>query len=249
MEQYLKERLFGAAILIALGVIFLPILFEEKITSSTEKKESMPMSNWAFSEDLTEEIQPEVSKNSADFTTVFEQLRQEEIKQNLAQEKIAVAALKTGSDAIIKESPKEISKETIKEVIKEEIKAPVLAAAIAVPVHAETKIAPVVALSQTAAVVPTPVTVASEVSPTNKQVWSIQLGSFSNSANAEQLVKTLKKSGFKAYAEQSTGRQGAYMKVLVGPEFDEKNATSMVSTLEKRFKLKGMLVRYQPGVL
>jgi len=78
--------------------------------------------------------------------------------------------------------------------------------------------------------------------------WVIQVGSFSNQANAEGLVKKLQKKKFPAFLEQTDVKGKTLYRVRVGPEIDQKLAQQLLKKLDrtlKPMKLKGTLKRYR----
>jgi DedD protein len=75
--------------------------------------------------------------------------------------------------------------------------------------------------------------------------WTIQLGSFANDENAKRLIDKLREAGFPAYLERQVDPAGTAFKVRVGPEIRREDAEKLRVNLEKKFALKGMLLRYQ----
>lgn len=76
--------------------------------------------------------------------------------------------------------------------------------------------------------------------------WVVQLGSFSQSENAVALRDRLRKEGFTAFVETVHLKGKTSTRVYVGPELLRENATKSRDGLEKRLKMKGIVVRY-PG--
>jgi len=65
-------------------------------------------------------------------------------------------------------------------------------------------------------------------------MWAVQLGSFSNQANAERLAADLRKEGYAAFLSQlQTGSQKLH-RVRVGPQKDRPSAESMASKLSAK---------------
>lgn len=67
------------------------------------------------------------------------------------------------------------------------------------------------------------------ISPTG--MWAVQLGSFSNQANAERLAADLRKQGFAAFLSQLQTESGPLHRVRIGPQKNREGAESMAAKL------------------
>ncbi|MEE4163965.1 MAG: SPOR domain-containing protein [Woeseiaceae bacterium] len=72
-------------------------------------------------------------------------------------------------------------------------------------------------------------------------MWAVQLGSFSNEANAERLAADLRQQGFAAFLSKLTTDQGELHRVRVGPQRDREAAETMLARLERAGQ-KGQVV-------
>lgn len=80
------------------------------------------------------------------------------------------------------------------------------------------------------------------------KAWLVQLGSFSNAANAESLQKKLRGQGYNAYLQKSkVSKNGQMMKVLVGPETQRAKAELVLNKINKELRLKGFIVPFEPS--
>ncbi|MDJ0861215.1 MAG: SPOR domain-containing protein [Gammaproteobacteria bacterium] len=77
--------------------------------------------------------------------------------------------------------------------------------------------------------------------------WAVQLGSFSNSANALALRDRLRAKGFPAFIEDVRVDQRRVQRVYVGPELLRAKAAESLRQLQKETDLKGLVVRYPAG--
>ncbi len=77
----------------------------------------------------------------------------------------------------------------------------------------------------------TPATGAGDRSATG--MWAVQLGSFSNEANAERLAAELRQQGFAAFLSRITTGGGELHRVRVGPQRDREAAEAMLARLEQ----------------
>ena len=67
------------------------------------------------------------------------------------------------------------------------------------------------------------------ISPTG--MWAVQLGSFSNQANADRLAADLRKQGFAAFLSQLQTESGSLHRVRIGPQKDREGAEAMAAKL------------------
>lgn len=74
--------------------------------------------------------------------------------------------------------------------------------------------------------------------------WVVQVGSFSNSANALKLRDKLRAKGFTAFVEKVAGGESTVYRVRVGPELKREIADELRDKLQKQMKLKGIVMGY-----
>lgn len=67
------------------------------------------------------------------------------------------------------------------------------------------------------------------ISPTG--MWAVQLGSFSNQANADRLAADLRKQGFAAFLSQLQTESGSLHRVRIGPQKNREGAEAMAAKL------------------
>ncbi|WP_444757768.1 SPOR domain-containing protein [Pseudomonas sp. A014] len=72
--------------------------------------------------------------------------------------------------------------------------------------------------------------------------WSIQLASLSNRAGADNLQKTLRSQGYNAYIRSADGMN----RVFVGPLIERAEAERLRDVINRQQNLKGIVVRFQP---
>lgn len=88
---------------------------------------------------------------------------------------------------------------------------------------------------------------ASEQDQSGLTAWAVQLGSFSNSANAVALRDSLRSKGYAAFLETVRVKKGRVTRLYVGPELMRSKAAASRKRLEKEVQLKGIVVRYPTG--
>lgn len=70
--------------------------------------------------------------------------------------------------------------------------------------------------------------------------WTLQLASFQDKTNAENLRILLIKKGYKAYSRERDGLS----KVFVGPDIQRTQIEKLRAELKKEFKLDGLILRF-----
>lgn len=75
--------------------------------------------------------------------------------------------------------------------------------------------------------------------------WSVRLASFSNEANARNLVDRLQNQGHRAYTRQIASSQGPLVAVYVGPGVDRAAVQQLQQQLQEQFQLAGIVVPYE----
>lgn len=79
------------------------------------------------------------------------------------------------------------------------------------------------------------------------QAWSVRLGLFGESANAQALVSELLSQGYRAYTESASTSQGELTAVLVGPILTHADAESLRAELSSRFNVDALIVDFSIG--
>ena len=78
--------------------------------------------------------------------------------------------------------------------------------------------------------------------PVSVSGWTVQLGSFASDVNARKLVDKLKAAGYKAYSEPRIEQHVTVFKVRVGPTPGKAEAERLRQRIEAQFEARGMLV-------
>lgn len=209
MDQMLKQRLIGAIVIIALAVIFIPMILEGPGRESSTRTENMPPPPAIDYETEVDLPVPAASSESAEPA--------ETPAANAAQEQ-EVSAL------------------------------PAEPAPVAAPAPAPVK--PV----ETSAPPPTPKPVVAKQSPPAEKSapktvsaagqggWVLQVGSFTQQANAQSLRDRLKKDGYLVTVQRAKGPEGSVHRVLVGPVSDRPAAEKLRDKLAREQKLSAMVL-------
>jgi len=72
--------------------------------------------------------------------------------------------------------------------------------------------------------------------------WVVQVGSFSDPENAENLVYRLRDGGYRASSEAVTGAAGTAWKVRVGPVVERQDAEKLADSLKRDLGLDGLVM-------
>lgn len=222
MDRALKERIVGATVLVVVAVLVVPVFLDG------------PPADAPGESDMIERRIDLPGQESADGvrTVVLDRDRSEPLPANRPADE-QPAAGESESEPAAADSPP-----------PEEAEAP----AAAPPAEADT---PAVAASEDASEAePPPAAVDDEPEAPPVQarpsrsatgMWAVQLGSFSNQANAERLAAELRQQGFAAFLSRLETPNGELQRVRVGPQRDRESAEAMAARLERAGQ-KGQVV-------
>lgn len=83
-----------------------------------------------------------------------------------------------------------------------------------------------------------------------KPAWVIQIGSFKNKTNAIHLVNRLRAKGYPAFIQHvNNAAFGETIRVYVGPADKQKEASQLLSQMEKDVHVAGIIISYKPLAL
>jgi len=222
-ETNIKQRLTGAIVLIALAVIFLPLILDGQ-----KKKQ------------ILESQVPDKPISGEIILVNIDQQKRQQAKTSQANVKAEVEGNSVESEIINK-------KEAITEIILPTKSSSNVSNSESSNVSKTIKMPnPVLSKSLEKG---NPTVVAKE--RTNRpnyqsSAFVIQVGSFGNQANADKLISKLKKAGFKAYGKNGRSKGKSLHRVFVGPELKRSGAESKLSKLNKISGLNSIIVTYDP---
>lgn len=243
MDGGLKQRLIGAFVLVALAVIFIPILLDNQ-------REDAPMASRIPPEPAAEDVR-EIPLNL------------EEAHRKVVEEQQALVA-QTAPDTAVSNTPTEPVPDVeptedlpAAESTEVEAPAPQVAAQPGVKPSAEAKVVPpeaaeskpvetVSAQAASARTQPAKTAPAAEgqdaIGAFLESAWVVQAGVFGNEVNAKGLAVKLKASGFKAF----TKRTPEGTRVFIGPELDRAKAQAMLPRVQQITQVRPMVVPFDP---
>ncbi|NYH07009.1 SPOR domain-containing protein [Pseudomonas moraviensis] len=216
LDKAYKQRMVGALVLVALAVIFLPMLFsrQDEQRQVTVDAPAAPQA-------------PAVAQIQMETVAVPEPqvLPQEPVPSDdeVAEQTAPAAPIASAAPAPAP-APAPVAK-------------PVAPAPAPVAKPTTAPAQPIAALSAK------PDITQSRVDANGLSVsWSVQLASLSSRASAESLQKTLRSQGYNAYIRSADGKN----RVFVGPLIERAEADRLRDLLSRQQNLKGFVVRFQP---
>ncbi|WP_295483569.1 SPOR domain-containing protein [uncultured Pseudomonas sp.] len=219
LDKGMKQRMVGALVLVALAVIFLPMLFtreDEMRQVHVEVPQSPAMPS--PSEVKVEPVQVPEPQPLPDLS-----------------EQAPVVVDESTAPPSAPSQPITPSQNTQPAATKSQ--APVAEAKV------ESRAAQPAAQPPAVSATASKPAAASKVDANGLPVsWSIQLASLSNRAGADTLQKTLRSQGYNAYIRST----GGLNRVFVGPIIDRAEAERLRDTINRQQSLKGIVVRFQP---
>lgn len=224
MEENLKQRLVGAAVLVALAVIFLPAVFDKDERVAIDTTSQIPSAPL-----IEPPVIPLPTKPEGIQVPPAEELFQPTVVEEDSKLDLAIEADQVGSrnenigaTPDIKPEPKPIPKVTPKATPKPE------------SVKVEAKPKPVVSK---------PTLNASGV-PVG---WVIQAASFKSAETAKNFTDKLLKANYKAYFKSVDTSKGEYFRVFTGPYIDEQKAIEDKRAIDKLYKVSSRVLRFNPA--
>ncbi len=224
MEQAHKQRLVGGIVLLALGLIFIPMVldFSSEDRSQIEnaeipdkpahlKMEVLPLDVWSQKSD------PQVSRD----VRTFETPQGEVAKRDKAEEAAAKKDVAKSSEAAVKQPQQEkaVTKAAPKIEPKPQVAAP----------------------AEKTAAEPEP-----EKAATSAAVaWVVQVASLTVEKKAYTLRDSIRKGGHPAFVERVNGSSGAIYRVKAGPVVSRDKADAMKAEIKKLTKLDGLVMRHR----
>ena len=251
MDQELKQRLIGAAVITALAAIFVPMLFDDPIDETGKNINALKIPELpAKVQDveitpLPEKVEDVVPPAPAEKTLNTGQAGVEEgvaeAEADLPRPKLRLSAKDTGAadkhpqtagpgeEAVADEDMPIAEAEDVSPVAKPG-KSPVQTMQPPAPAS---NVPPKVLKPAVKASEPAPADNAAKPAAASDAGtrWYLNAGSFSQKANAVALQDSLKQQGFSATVKEAAGEKGTVFKVRVGPMLDRAKAQAVKNKL------------------
>ncbi|WP_240724880.1 SPOR domain-containing protein [Onishia niordana] len=228
----MRERVSGAVILLALAVIFLPMLFDDPVSRDERPQPMLSIEAPLEVERVAvDEPQPpsRLDETSNEASTQVERQQDsasseaEAVKPNGNADKPVVDVPSVASD-----EQEETARETAEASEASQESAPQAQADASQPEQAD----PIADLAR-----------AAEEKRAATGEWSVQAGSFGEPGNAERLEEKLESQGFNAYRRP---RGNDLTAVYVGPFASAEEGERARSELKAKANLQGLVVRMSP---
>lgn len=251
MEQKLKQRLVGAGVIIAVGVIVIPMILDGAGERQLRKMPDAPKARIISKPGLvTEDAIPVFSrKGSGQIVITLPKDEVTESPDNNTKTKTATASDNKASNpkkpvvtAKVAEPKKARKEAESRPEIKPETKSGAKPAPASKPKSIpKSEPEPVVAAKKKAPAKATKKPLA-KTSPTG--IWVVQVGSFTDPKKAFKFRDNLRGKKYKAFVEKISGRSGKSLyRVRVGPMLKREQASNMAAKLQKQ-GTKGFVTRH-----
>lgn len=228
MEIKLKQRLIGAAVLISLIVIFVPMLLRGPVENRVvEVPVEIPPKPFQVvgkkkPDQSAEKIIHSIPEQSSRKPVIAEEKVTEGTAHKIPKKitKPAVVVNKTSTETLSKE-PATQSAKFAKQLVK--------------------------TVDQNAKI--TKQSVKTELIKESKKnivelAWVVQVGSFSSSKNALALRDKLRAKGYRTFVESIKTASGKMYRVRVGPELNKAKTEAAQKRLQQQEKLKGKIYKH-----
>lgn len=231
MDERVKHRLVGLVVILSLAVIFAPAMIKkssQRLDNSMGMRSKLP----------DKPIEPRVAVT--DKQSVFQTI------------KVAHVTLPPPSSHKIEKTVQQpapvLAKVTVPETTIVPVKLPSSLVTIPPPAAAElafkapVKKPPVVKIKAKAKAKASAVLKLTKKPLSPESSYTVQLASFTKQQNAQVLINTLQKKGYKALVTKLAQKQGKIYKVTVGQALAKKDALRLQNKLATNLQLKGFIV-------
>lgn len=252
MDNVVKQRVIGAVVLVALAVIFVPMLLDDSEEGLGPVGGNLPDQPEQIVRDRIEPLTlPEPPAETEPAEVVLDQPTPENA-QAAANTVLGIgAAPQPGTPAEAQSAPPPATPSAPTAGAPEET---VTAPPSVVP--EQTAPAPITGTTPAAPAAPTPApdvaqpapppVAKSEPAPAKSALsgWVVQLVATANKTKAVELQEKLRALGYTAFVESVKTPQGTLFRVRVGPELERGNAENVRNRLEQQVQIKGIVTRY-----
>jgi DedD protein len=236
MKYGWRERISGAVILVALAVIFVPLLLSEPAPRS-ERPQPVLTIEQPVEVPRSEVPEPRPPASLGEFGGPMATPEEDEaLRDEAPVEEVAEIAEEAVEQLARAEAPTEVIPPPVVEAAPSPQAAPEPSRAPAPDPIAELARAADQRLAESSrshpAATPSPAASGGE--------WAVQVGSFGEPANAERLLQQLREQGFPAYSQP---RDNNLTTVYAGPYGSSEEGERAMNELKSRANLQGLLVR------
>jgi DedD protein len=227
-----QNRLAGTVILVALGVIILPSLLDGKKKHYEDQFAAIPLVPKLGDIEEIDAIPPPTQPLPS---------HPPEGAKALVEQQAAVEAA-TQQEANRRSQPQAAEPMSTPPV---EVKPTPLAVSPPIETKPKPPELPKVDVKPEPVVKPVAKPVVEEQAPLG-QAYIVQLGALKNAAKVNEIIASLRLSGYRAYSVPSTPVQGEITRLYVGPEASKQRLQSSLSELNAISGLNGQIKAYRP---
>ncbi|RRZ94759.1 cell division protein DedD [Erwinia sp. 198] len=236
MASKFQNRLVGTVIIVALGVIVLPGLLDGKKKHYKEEFAAIPLVPKPGDQQETEMVPPVTQSLPAQPPEGAGTAIAGQTSENTSQAESGSTAPQAGNQPTVVSPPPVSHVVTEKPVEKPKAQPKPVEKPKAEP-------RPVAKPETRPESKPEPKPVQQESAPAG-QAWVVQLGALKNAAKVNEIVASLRLSGYRAFTVPSTPVQGQITRVYVGPDASKAKMQAAVGELKGISGLSGVVKPY-----
>jgi DedD protein len=219
MNDGLKQRIIGALVLVALAVIFLPVLFDKERIAPVDRATQIPLAPVVVPALIPEPAKAPRKKDSI-------------IAKPLTNGTFAVGE-KNGSTVL---EPVSDKIKTIATVKKESL----IEASSDVNVSSKEKVSSEAGISN--AVKVSGPRLGADGLPLS---WVLQVASYKQKKQAEALRDILLKKGYRAFIQNVKTSKGQHVRLYLGPELDKSILEKAKKKIDKRYNVESFILSFK----
>lgn len=261
MDILLKQRLTGAVVLISFVVIFIPMLLSSKGETYFAQAQTNipPLPSYEFptqAMELTGQKSPLALEIRSNVGTDFGPTKIDPTKVKLAKgpEIGPIVRDIQDSQGTIKDiqstkkqkkfSIKETPESSVAKLNKDKIEPNITKSTIFKANGSKIKVTKASPSKSTLSKSTLAKSTLAKSTKADTPGWIVQVGSFRIKKNALTLNRNLMAMGYTSFIKPLNGKNGMIYRVRVGPELSQAQAEILQGILDKKVKLKGLVMRY-----
>jgi DedD protein len=221
LEQAVRQRLVGAAVLMTLSVVALPLMFDMERSAPIRVTETMPPRPDipAINHEMPKPVEP-LQANPVPVADMY--------------------ALKGDAEAV----PPSTAPESIPISTPTQGESIVPTKEVATPKAVQAKPVPS-AKPITTPLPPVPVAPGGKLDSKGvPEAWAVQVAAMSDKTKADIMIKQLKDKGFAAFAVAGKAANGSTVRVFIGPKLDKAAAVKVKKSVDQAMGLQTMVVPF-----
>lgn len=237
LEQAVKQRIVGTVVLLALGLLVVPVIFDDSAEAPVQIEGRIPAPPDTSIAPVAKAVAPAAAPEQP-ISEQFNSADQPPLEEKTPAVSTPTVATSSASTAVAAQAAA-----PAQTVVAETVVAP--------PAPAATPVANSTSASQSEKAGATKnsrqlsgskpeAALASSGLPKG---YVVQVGAFSSQENAEKLLARLKQAGHPAYIRRSA--TGAHV-VLVGPHIEQAQAKRVAQDIKRQFGQDGLIKAFQP---